>query len=469
MDTVIDFTPTSAPAPIDVHVGHTPLKYRPYTQRHLDEIPQIRQLRAEDRLAMKAVAAVLPFRTNAYVVEELIDWTTVPDDPIFRLVFPQPGMLAPSDLDTMMDLLRCNASVAEIEQAAHAIRMRLNPHPAGQMDLNVPWLQGRPLHGLQHKYAETVLFFPSHGQTCHAYCTYCFRWAQFIGDPDLKMVSRESEALQNYLLEHPEVTDVLITGGDPMIMKAEHLARYIEPLLDPRLSSLHTIRIGTKSVAYWPYRYCSDDDATQILRLFAQVEKAGKQLAIMAHYSHPRELEPPIAVEAIRRIRETGAIIRTQAPLIRGVNDASEIWADLWRSVLNKGVIPYYMFVERNTGPKNYFEVSLDRACDIFRDAYNRVSGLARTVRGPSMSTTPGKVTIDGVAEIGGEKVFVLHFIQARDPAWVQHPFFARFDPEATWLTDLKPAFGKPRFFFEEDMDRIKQQALQRWAQYNVN
>jgi L-lysine 2,3-aminomutase len=367
LDTVIDFTPTTALAPIDVHTGPTPLKYRPYTQRHLDEIPQIRQLQDEDRLAMKAVAAVLPFRANAYVVEELIDWTAVPDDPIFRLVFPQPGMLAPSDLKRMTDLLRRNAPAAEIEQAAHAIRMRLNPHPAGQMDRNVPWFRGRPLHGLQHKYAETVLFFPSHGQTCHAYCTYCFRWAQFIGDPDLKMVSQESEALQSYLLEHPEVTDVLITGGDPMIMKAEHLVHYIEPLLNPRLSSLRTIRIGTKSIAYWPHRYCSDDDSIEILRLFERIGKAGKQLAIMAHYSHPRDLETPIAAEAVRCIRETGAIIRAQAPLIRGINDTAQIWADLWRSEVNKGIIPYYMFVERNTGPKNYFEAPLARLRDLPR------------------------------------------------------------------------------------------------------
>ena len=102
--------------------------------------------------------------------------------------------------------------------AAHEIRMRLNPHPAGQMLLNAPTLGGTPLPGLQHKYPETVLFFPRQGQTCHAYCSYCFRWAQFVDEPGLKMATDDVGTLVAYLRQHPEVTSVLITGGDPMIM-----------------------------------------------------------------------------------------------------------------------------------------------------------------------------------------------------------------------------------------------------------
>jgi hypothetical protein len=106
------------------------------------------------------------------------------------------------------------------------------------------------------------------------------------------------------------------------------------------------------------------------------------------------------------------------------------------------GMIPYYMFVERDTGPQDYFAVPLARAHEIFRDAYQGVSGLCRTVRGPSMSATPGKVCVDGVTEVAGTPVFVLRMIQARDPRLVGTPFFARFDPQATWLTDLVPAFA---------------------------
>ena len=93
---------------------------------------------------------------------------------------------------------------------------------------------------------------------------------------------------------------------------------------------------------------------------------------------------------------------------------------------------------------------ALIRAFKVFSEAYNQVSGLCRTVRGPSMSASPGKVLVDGVAEVGGEKVFVLKFLQGRDPSWVNRIFFAKYDPKATWLDGLKPAFGEDKFFFEK-------------------
>jgi len=95
---------------------------------------------------------------------------------------------------------------------------------------------------------------------------------------------------------------------------------------------------------------------------------------------------------------------------------------------------------------------------DIYTDAVSRVSGLGRTVRGPSMSSTPGKVHVLGSADIKGEKVFMLKFLQARNPAWMGQVFFAKYDPEAVWLDGLTPAFGEDKFFFEDelaDMERI--------------
>ncbi|WP_103564790.1 KamA family radical SAM protein [Actinomadura rubteroloni] len=414
-------------------------KFRAFTAQHLEELTARAGLSPGDRLATRAVATVLPFRTNAYVLDELIDWSAAPDDPIYRLVFPQPDMLPAADVALLSDLLRRDAPRAEVEAAAHAVRMRLNPHPAGQLELNVPSFGDGRVPGMQHKYDETVLYFPKQGQTCHAYCTYCFRWAQFVGDADLKMAGSDVEQLVSYLVAHPRVTSVLFTGGDAMIMGEPVLRRYVEPLL--ALDQIESIRIGTKSLAYWPQKFVTDPDADAMLRLFEEVVAAGKNLAFMAHFTHPRELEPLMVAEACRRIRDTGAVIRTQAPLIRSINDSAAAWETMWRTQTRMGLVPYYMFVERDTGPRDYFAVPLARAHEIFRDAYANVSGLARTVRGPSMSATPGKVCVDGVTEINGEKVFVLHLIQARDASLVGRPFFARYDPEAIWLDDLRPAF----------------------------
>jgi KamA family protein len=429
-------------------------RFRAYSVKHLDELTERAGLTADERLAVRAVATVLPFRTNEYVVEHLIDWDAAPDDPIYRLVFPQADMLPDADVSDIGGLLARGAPEAELRAAAHAVRVRLNPHPAGQLAFNIPELADEPLPGVQHKYPETVLVFPKQGQTCHAYCTYCFRWAQFVGEPDLKMATDDMARVTAYLGQHEEVTSVLITGGDPMIMGDAVLRRYIEPLLDPRLEHIESIRIGTKSLSYWPQRFVSDPDADATLGLFEQVAAAGKSLALMAHFSHPRELESTLVADAVRRIRSAGGVVRTQAPLIRSINDDPAIWARMWRTQMRMGMVPYYMFVERDTGPQGYFAVPLYRAHEIFRDAYASVSGLCRTVRGPSMSATPGKVCIDGVADVAGEKVFALHMIQARNPDLVGKPFFARFDPRAIWLSDLEPAFA-PRFPFDATPEEL--------------
>ncbi len=422
-------------------------RFRAFTSKHLDGLTARAGLSADERLAVRAVAEVLPFRVNAYVVEELIDWDAAPDDPIYRLTFPQADMLPAEDVARIADLLTAGASKAELTAAANDVRAKLNPHPAGQLLLNIPRVGEEPINGLQHKYAETALFFPKQGQTCHSYCTYCFRWAQFIGEPDLKMANDDVDQLIAYLHKHPEITSVLFTGGDPMIMGEGVLNRYIEPLLD--IDQLESIRIGTKALSYWPQRWVTDPDADDTLRLFERVVKSGKNLAFMAHFSHPHELMPDLVQTAVRRIRGTGAVIRTQAPLIRSINDDADTWATMWRTQVRQGMVPYYMFVERDTGPQDYFAVPLARAYEVFRGAYQQVSGLARTVRGPSMSATPGKVCVDGVAEIGDEKVFVLHMIQARDPELVGKPFFAKYDEKAAWLFDLEPALGATKFPYE--------------------
>ena len=430
-------------------------KFQVYTDRQLDKIEPLQKLSEEQRFEMRVVASVLPFRVNQYVIDELINWDNVPNDPVFQLTFPQRGMLDPADYDLMAQALRDELPRAEITQLAREIQARLNPHPAGQQEMNVPMLDGEPLDGMQHKYRETVLFFPSQGQICHSYCTFCFRWAQFIGDKELRFASNEADSLHRYLAQDKNITDLLITGGDPMVMKTRHVVNYLEPLLKPELEHMQTVRIGTKALTFWPQRFVTDDDAQELLDLFKKLVDGGKHIAIMAHFNHWREMETPIVREAIRRIRATGAVIRAQAPLVQHINDDPDVWVRMWRTQVRLGIIPYYMFVERDTGAKRYFEVPLVRAFEIYREAIQQVSGLARTARGPSMSAGPGKVEIQSIIELNGEKVFVLRFIQGRNPDWVQQTFFAKYDENATWYDDLVPAFGEEKFFFTDEYNAM--------------
>ncbi len=422
-----------------------------YTLHNYREIPQMASLPPEMLHDIEVVGRVLPFKTNNYVVEELIDWDKAEEDPIFTLNFPRRGMLREKHYARIERLLASGADKASIDRAVHDIRMQLNPNPAGQ-EHNVPMLGEIRLKGIQHKYPETVLFFPSQGQTCHAYCTFCFRWPQFSGMNELKFAMKEADLLVKYLRVHKEVTDVLFTGGDPMVMSARVLGSYIRPLLDePGLEHIRSIRIGTKSLAYWPYRYLTDADSDEVIRLFEDMVAAGKNLSVQAHFNHPAELSTEAVEQAVKRIKSTGAQIRTQSPILRHINDKPELWSAMWRRQVDLGCIPYYMFIARDTGAKHYFELPLDKCWGIFRRAYRRVSGLCRTVRGPSMSDHPGKIQILGVAEVRGEKVYVLRFLQGRNPNWVDIPFFAEYDPKATWFNQLKPAFGEEKFFFQQD------------------
>jgi len=233
---------------------------------------------------------------------------------------------------------------------------------------------------------------------------------------------------------------VLITGGDPLIMPTRVHERYVEPFLE--VESVRTIRIGTKALSYWPGRFTTDADADGLMRLFERVVASGRHLAVMAHLNHWRELEPPAVEAAIRRVRASGAVIRTQAPILAHINDEADVWARLWERSVALGMVPYYMFMERDTGPSAYFRVPLLRAWEIFTDAQRRVSGLARAARGPVMSAHPGKVVLDGPVETGAGTALSLRLLQARDQALTGRPFLARHDDRAGWLDELRPQAG---------------------------
>lgn len=421
---------------------------------NFEDIKQIKKFSPSLIKGMKRVAQIFPFRTNHYVVNELIDWNNVPDDPIFRLNFPHPDMLSYANHIILKSIK--DSSLEFHSDVINQIRNSLNPNPAGQID-NVPTMDNEKVKGIQHKYAETVLVFPSEGQTCHAFCTFCFRWPQFIGNNDLKFSTDESLRYQQYISQHNEITDVLLTGGDPMIMNANILKLYIEPFLRPEFDHIQTIRIGSKTLAYWPFRYISDKDSKEVLYLFEKVVKAGKHLAFQAHFCHPVELQSKYAKLAIKNIQSTGAIIRSQSPILNYINNDPEIWHKLWNKQCSLGIVPYYMFVPRNTGAHHYFAVPLARAYHVFNNVFSRISGLCRTVRGPSMSTRHGKIKIDGITRIFGQKVFILSFLESRNPEWINRPFFAKYCENATWLDELQPAFDEFNFFFEKKPLQIKQ------------
>jgi KamA family protein len=419
---------------------------RSFDRRGLQQIAQLRRLPPSIVEGIDLVARVLPFKVNQYVVDELIDWDNALDDPIFRLAFPQLEMLEPDEAEHLRRLVRGESKIA-IDQFVAKVRARMNPHPADQQ-LNAPFFNGTALPGMQHKYRETVLFFPKHGQTCHSYCTFCFRWPQFVKGASTRFEASDADLLHAYLRGHDEVSDLLVTGGDPMVMNARRLREYLEPLLEPDLRHVQNIRIGTKSLTYWPYRFLTDADADDLLDLFRELIDGGKHVALMAHVNHWRELSTEAAQEAVLAVRRAGVVVRAQAPVLRHINADAETWRRNWTEQVRLGICPYYMFVARDTGAQDYFQIPLAEALRIYTGALSRVSGVARTARGPIMSAGPGKVEVQGTIDLGGQKHFVLNFLQARKPEWLRKPFLAKYSETAAWLDDLAPPDGQAEFFF---------------------
>lgn len=459
---VIDYSKLFAPpkdwvTPEGVLIPHKP--YKKYLRTELRDIFDSKGIKDPFIEEREIVAMVFPFKINQHIIDQ-INWDSYLDDPLFQLTFPQPEMLLPEEIQSIKTLKAENATRENIADYISQLRSEKNPAPANQ-SANRPIFEDREsdddntfaIDGIQHKYDPIILMFHKNAQTCHAYCTYCFRFNQFVGKD--KFLENDAVRMQRYVAQHTEVTDILMTGGDPGTMKTSVWKEVLLPLLDPKYDHVQTIRMGTKALTYHPYRFLTEPDADELIDLFKTMKQAGKHISIMAHFSHYNELSPETLEAARRLTQEAGAIIRTQAPIMKHINDSPDIWAKLWKEQIRNGMVPYYMFVARDTGPQQYFQVPLAKALWIYLEARKKGSGLSHTARGPSMSSGPGKIYILGRERIANEDVFILKFLQGRNPDWCDRVFFAKYDEKATWIDQLTPAFGEKQFFFEEEYKEI--------------
>lgn len=418
------------------------MKYIAYNIKNFRKIEYLKYVDPQFIEETEIVARVLPFKTNNYIVDYLIDWRNYKSDPIYILTFPNKNMLRPEHFEKVRHAVKRKAAEEEITRIVNGIRLDLNPHPANQAS-NVPELDGRPLNGSQHKYRDIILFFPSEGQSCHAHCTFCFRWPQFVKDLDLQFSMREIDLVIDYIRRNEHINEILFTGGDPLIMSPGTISRYIDKIIDAKIPNLKTIRFGTKSLTFWPFTFLPDfnDEAEDMLAMFRKIADHGYHLAFMAHFNHPNELNNGVVQEAIRNIQVTGAVIRTQAPLLRTINDSGRIWSSLWKKQVSLGLIPYYMFVERQTGPYDYFSLPLSRVYNIYQEAIKTSASFAKTVTAPVMSARMGKVQIMGIIESPGdeEKYFILQYVRHRDFTKTFKPFLMKYDETSTWVDQLQP------------------------------
>ncbi len=416
------------------------MRFITYNAKNFREIEYMRYLPKSILEEIDIVSRVIPFKTNNYVVDYLIDWENYKHDPIYILNFPNKEMLNEDQFERLSHAYKNSSSNGSLDKTIYDIRMEMNPHPAQQMT-NVPSLKGEELKGLQHKYKDIVLFFPSQGQTCHAHCTFCFRWPQFVKDLDLKFSMREIEKVIAYIKQEESINEILFTGGDPMVMDPPTLDKYIRALIDAKIPNLQNIRFGTKSLSYWPFTFIPrlNEEAQELLNTLKHISDSGLHLAIMAHFNHPNELETEVVQEAIQNLKACGAEIRTQAPVLNHINNKSNDWARMWQRQVQLGLIPYYMFIERETGPYEYFSIPLADVYRMYQSAIRETGSFAKTVTGPVMSAAKGKVQIMGIVKnpIDGNDYFMMQYVRHRDYRKTFKPFFMEYDERATWVDQL--------------------------------
>ena len=356
--------------------------------KYLTRIDQINELSDSEKDRLRPVQEKFVFRTNDYY-QSLINWDD-PNDPIRQLIVPRE--------DELDEWGRLDASFEELYT-------------------KVP--------GLEHKYRDTALLLVN--DVCGAYCRFCFRKRLFMNDND-EVVKDVSNGLQ-YIREHPEISNVLLTGGDPLIMSTSKLEPVIAGLRD--IPHVKIIRIGTKMPAFNPYRILNDPSLWRMLETYSTTEA---RIYIMAHFNHPVELTA-VAREGLDALHKHGAVIINQTPMIRGVNDSVETLLELFNELSYMGVPPYYVFQCRPTEGNKAYSVPIEQAYQIFVEAQNQCSGLAKRARF-SMSHVTGKIAVVGLTE--SQVIFQYH--RAADPKDTGRVMVFRRNSAAHWFDDYEEA-----------------------------
>lgn len=408
--------------------------YKSYIPDTIQQIPQFSTLSPDLQHELLLVTKIWHFKTNNYVLDHLVDWEKVEEDPIFQLNFPRRERLWPEDYEKLSWISKYQPNSLQEKNLIQSIRLKLLPRAGFDSSSYTPVFEGKQLKGLYHQFPHILLAFPRPASQCHAYCTYCYRWMTYTFH-DISYNYSDPYLPVAYIKKNRIITDILFTGGDALFMSSDNVRQFISPLLD--LDSLQTIRLGTKTLTWWPYRFISDNDADALLFFFEKIIKQKKQLAIMAHISHPRELETPEVEAAIRRIQATGAIIRCQCPMVKRINDSSVIWDRLLHKQINLNLIPYYMFVESSNTPLPSLRIPLIKALHIYQESQKQTSGLAKTLRGPVLTNAPFKLLVNGIMPGRYGKVFVLTYLQAADPDLVGKIIFAKYDEQVACFEDL--------------------------------
>jgi KamA family protein len=352
--------------------------------RYKTKIEQIEQLDPQKRQQLKKVADEFDFRCNDYYLS-LIDFDD-PNDPIRRIIIPD---------------------MQELETWG-------KPDPSDEKAYTV-------MPGVEHKYNSTALLLVSN--VCDGICRYCFR-KRIFREPQSEYL-RDVPAAMQYIKSQPQINNVLLTGGDPLVLSTSKLENIISQLRD--IDHVQIIRIGTKIPAFNPYRIINDP---ALLKMVDKYSTDDKKIYFMTHFMHTKELTD-VACKAVSMLQRAGAVLANQTPIISGITDDPAVLAELLAKLSFIGAAPYYIFQCRPAYGNKAYTVPIERAYEIVEQAKSQVSGLAKRVRFV-MSHSSGKIEIVGKTE---KFVYFKYHRAANDTDSGRFLVF-KSNPQAYWFDD---------------------------------
>ncbi|MBD3217150.1 MAG: KamA family radical SAM protein [candidate division Zixibacteria bacterium] len=324
----------------------TGLKKQPGYIFNIDDIPQLSD---REKARLKEVTRFFAFRSNEYYLR-LIDWDN-PNDPIRRIIIPDED-----ELNDWGEMDACNERSITVRK------------------------------GVQHKYASTVLLLVH--EVCNSFCRYCFRKRLFINKGE--EVSYNIDEGIEYIRQHKEVDNVLLTGGDPLVLPTPRLEKIIKTLRE--IDHVRIIRLGTKMTAFNPYRFINDPELLEMLAKYSQPDR---KIYVVCHYDHPNEITPE-SREAVQLLQRAGCILTNQNPIIKGISDKPSVMAQLWNELCFMGMPQYYVFQCRPTAGNEPYAVPITEAYFKIEEAKRQCSGLAKRLK-YVMSHATGKIEVVGV------------------------------------------------------------------------
>lgn len=353
-----------------------------------EELNELLKLNIDDMEQMRKILKRFPMTITRYYYS-LIDRENPQDDPICRMCIPS---VRETDLSGDFDT-------------------------SGEASNTV-------IPGMQHKYNETVLILSTN--RCAMYCRHCFR-KRLVGISEDETTGNIEE-MAAYVKAHPEINNVLISGGDAFLNSNEDIRRYLETF--SAMDQLDLIRFGTRTLVTLPMRIYDDPELMEMLRYYNR----RKQIYVVTQVNHPKELTEETR-RAVRMLLEAGIVVKNQTVLLKGVNDSSEVIAELLRRQTACGIIPYYIFQCRPVaGVKNQFQVPLKRGYEIIQEAKYQQNGQGKAIR-YAMSHVSGKLEIMGTLD-DGQMLFKFH--QAKYPKDRGRMFTKHLSDDQTWLEDLE-------------------------------